>query len=96
MPRRRWLIMLVLLNLGLAAGLVLRQAEPRTALAQPAGGLGDRYLLVTGLIQNDFDALYVIDTKERTLHTFTFRKGTRELEYGGYRLLDRDLRHNRD
>lgn len=94
MRHKRSLTLLVAANVLLLAGLLVVGSGPRVALAQGIG-LADNYIMVTGRIQEDFEALYLIDMKDRTLHTFTFRKGTRELEYCGYRMLEQDFRHNR-
>ncbi len=95
MSKAAWLKLLVTVNIALAGVLILTRTLPRPANAQQSGSLADNYMVITGRIQSDTDAMYIIDTKERTLHTFTFRKGTRELEYGGYRMLERDMRNNR-
>jgi hypothetical protein len=92
MSRTTCLAALICVNLVLLAALMLAATSARTASAQSAP-TGDPYLLVTGEILDDFDALYVLDMRERTLHTFYFRKGTRELQYAGYRNLEQDLRH---
>lgn len=95
MIRNVCLAILVCVNLLLLVALVFVAAPPRAAVAQP-GGLADNYLVVTGQIQSEHDALYVLEMQERTLHTFTFRRGTRELEYAGARQLERDFRNNRE
>ena len=95
MNRNTWLTLLVCVNLVLVTGIVFVGTAPRAAHAQGIG-LADNYLLVAGQIQEGFDALYVIDSAQRTLHSFYFRKGTKTIEYAGYRLLERDFRHNRE
>lgn len=95
MNKTAWLTFLVCLNLILLTAIVFVSTTPRAAYAQGTG-LADKYMMVAGEVMDDFDALYVVDMRERTLHTFFFRKGTRNLEYGGYRLLERDFRHNRN
>lgn len=95
MSKTTCLTVLVCLNLILVTAILLLASPPRAALAQGAG-LADNYMMVAGEVQDDFDALYIIDVRERTMHTFFFRRGTRELDYGGYRLLDQDLRNNRN
>lgn len=95
MSKAACLKVLVAVNVALAGALILTRTAPRPAQAQQPGALGDNYLVVTGQIQSDTDAIYIVDTKERTVHTFTFRKGTRQLEYGGFRMLERDMRNNR-
>lgn len=92
---RSTVLALAVLNAVLLGLTVWSWAGIRSAEAQ-ASGLADNYMFVTGRIQDENDALYVVDMRERTLHTFTFRRGTRELEYAGLRSLDRDFRHNRN
>lgn len=106
MPKTTLLTALVCVNLVLATAIVIVAVPPTAAYAQAAeevppagpppavGALADSYLMVTGQIQSEFDALYVIDMRERTLHTFYFRRGTLKLQYAGYRLLERDFRFN--
>ena len=62
------------------------------ALAQGTA-LSNNYLVVAGQIQAQFDALYVIDVRERTLHIFYFLKGSNDLRWAGYRDLERDFRN---
>lgn len=94
MRRTTILTLLVCLNLALLTGIVMAATTPRVAHAQ-ATGLSGNYLVVTGEIQDEFDAMYLLDLQHRTLHTFFFRKGTNDMEYAGYRNLERDFRHNR-
>lgn len=93
MRKSTWLTILVCLNLALLVGVLLVGYSPRAAQAQGAG-LSGNYMVISGEIQDEFDALYMIDLRERTLHSFYFRKGTRDLQYGGYRVLERDFRNN--
>lgn len=95
MHKTTWLAVLVCVNLILLTGLILVGTGPRTALAQPTG-LSGNYLVVAGETQTGVDALYLIDLKERTLHMFYFDRGTKKLEWGGYRNLELDFRHNRE
>lgn len=92
--KRPWLAVLVCVNLILLTGVILVGHTPRAAMAQ-ATGLAGNYMVVSGEIQDEFDALYLLDLRERALHTFYFRKGTQDLQYAGYRLLEQDFRHNR-
>jgi hypothetical protein len=97
MSRTTVVALLVCVNLVLlTAVLLVAVPPPRTAMAQGTMGLADKYMMVAGQIQSEFDALYIVDMQERLLHVFYFRRGTRDLEYGGYRMLERDFRHNRD
>jgi hypothetical protein len=93
MNKTAWLTLLVCVNVLLLTGIVLFGFAPRTALAQGTG-LAGNYMIVTGEIQDQFDALYVLDLHERTLHAFYFQKGSNNLEYAGYRDLERDFRNN--
>ena len=93
MRKASWLALLICVNLVLVTGIFLASTSPRTANAQGTG-LADNYLLVAGEIQDGFDALYLLDLKERTLHAFYFERGTRNLKYAGFRSLDADFRHN--
>ncbi len=95
MNRNTWLAALLCVNLVLVTAIVFVGTTPRAAQAQGIG-LADNYLLVAGEIQDGFDALYVIDTSQRTLHSFYFRRGTKDIVWAGYRLLERDFRHNRE
>jgi hypothetical protein len=87
-----WFTLLVCLNLILATALVIFGLPPRTAVAQGTG-LAGNYLVVSGEIQDQFDALYLIDLQERTLHTFYYQKGSNDIQYAGYRSLERDFRN---
>ncbi len=93
--RNVWIASLLCLNAALLTGLLLATTEPRTALAQ-ATGLAGNYLAVSGEIQDQFDALYILDTRSRVLHAFYYDKGQRRLNYAGNRDLERDFRNNRD
>ncbi len=93
MRKRTWLSLLVCLNLVLLAATILVGTSPRTAHAQGTG-LSGNYLVVSGEIQEEFDALYMVDLRERALHAFYFRKGTRDMQYAGYRSLELDFRNN--
>ncbi|MBK9120197.1 MAG: hypothetical protein IPM18_11435 [Phycisphaerales bacterium] len=95
MKRNTLLSLLVCVNLFLVTALVIFGAPPRTAHAQGAAtGLAGNYMVVTGQVQANFDVLYMIDTRERTLHVFYFERGRANLQYAGYRSLERDFRHN--
>lgn len=93
MTKNGWLALLVCVNLALLAALIVELLPPRAAFAQGTG-LAGSYLAVSGRIQSEFDGLYLLDTRERTLHAFYFEYGSRELQYAGYRDLDRDFRNN--
>ncbi len=95
MHKNTWLAVLVCVNLILVTTIILVGTGPRSAFAQPAG-LAGNYMIVAGETQSGVDALYLIDLKERTLHTFFFERGTKNLAYGGFRNLEADFRHNRE
>lgn len=88
------LVALVVLNVALLAALVARSSPPRAAWAQ-ASGLNDNYLIVTAEVRDQYDAVYLLDTRSRYLHAFWFDLGRRQLQYAGFRDLERDFRHNR-
>jgi hypothetical protein len=95
MRRQSWLALLVCVNLVLLTGIVLASYSPPAALAQGVG-LSGNYLAVAGEIQSDFDALYLLDVRNKRLHTFYYDKSTRQLAYAGNRDLERDFRRNKD
>jgi hypothetical protein len=88
-----WLSLLVCLNLLLLTGLFLISAPPATAYAQ-ATGLAGNYMMVSAQVQSNYDALYVVDMRRRTMHVFLIDRGTKQLEYADYRELERDFRNN--
>lgn len=94
MSKRSWIAALACLNLLLLAALVFATVSLPAAHAQ-ATGLARNYLVVTGEIQNEYDALYLLDRRERTLHAFIWDKTRRDLVYTDWRDLERDFR-NRD
>jgi len=87
---------LVALNAMLLAAIVLATVPEKQAFAQAAGGLAGQYVVVAGEVQDQFDAVYMIDVRARALHAFTFDRGTKQLELGDSRDLERDFRNNRD
>jgi hypothetical protein len=87
------LTLLICLNLLLVSAIVIAGTSPQAAYAQSTG-LADNYVVVSGKVRENLDALYLLDLKQRLLHTFYFRMGTRELEYGGFRNLEQDFRNN--
>ncbi len=93
MTKTRLLTFLICLNLVLATALLWVAVPPRLAYAQGTG-LAGNYIAVTGQIQREFDALYLLDLQQRALHVFYFVKGSNELEYAGFRDLERDFRAN--
>lgn len=70
------LVALVCLNAALAAVLVFQAAAP--AHAQVIGG-GSNYVVVTGPIGTNTDALYVLDLASRRLRGFYFDRNAKKL-----------------
>ena len=95
MFKSTWVALLVCVNLVLLTALCLASYSLPTAMAQGTG-LASNYLIVTGEIQNEYDALYVLDMRERTLHAFYWDRTRRDLLYADWRDIERDFRHNRD
>ncbi|MBU0638249.1 MAG: hypothetical protein KKB50_05235 [Planctomycetes bacterium] len=92
MSKNACLSLLVCLNLVLLTALALAAYSPPQALAQGTG-LAGNYLVVTGEIQNEYDGLYIVDLRDRTLHGFYFDRGTKKLRYSGFRDLESDFRN---
>ncbi|MGE0479933.1 MAG: hypothetical protein AB7Q17_05610 [Phycisphaerae bacterium] len=95
MNKSSWIAALACLNLGLLAGVVLYSLPANTAFAQetPAPAVGG-FVVVTGEIQDEYDALYVIDLSTRRLHAFMYDKTGKHLAFTSSRDLDRDFRNN--
>lgn len=94
--KRNWLLaLLVSVNVALAAAIVLYTAPPKPAFAQ-AAGLSGNYLAVSGEMQDQWDALYLLDLRTRHLHAFYYDKSRKELMYSDVRSLERDFRNNKD
>ena len=94
MNKNTWLAALICLNLMLATGLVVCSYSLPAANAQVAS-LAQDYMLVAGEIQDQHDALYIIDVRNRLLHVIYYDRGAKQLRYAGSRDLERDFRHNR-
>lgn len=86
--------LLVCLNLVLLTGIVLCSYSPPTALAQGTS-LANDYMVVTGEIQDQHDALYIVDLRNRLLHVIYYDRGRRLLQYAASRDLEQDFRNNR-
>lgn len=87
------LSLLLCVNVGLLVALALATTSPKLALAQ-ASGLSGHYLAVSAEVRDQFDALYLLDTRSRLLHGFYYDLGARRLQYLGSRDLERDFRNN--
>jgi len=94
-PKRTLVAILVCVNLALLTAVCLAAYTLPSAIAQDTG-LSGNYLVVAGEIQDEHDALYVLDRRERTLHAFYWDMARRQLVYADWRDLDRDIRHNRE
>ncbi len=92
MLKRYAVAALVCVNLILLTGIILVSTSPPTALAQDRG-LSGNYLIVTAEIQSEFDGVFVMDVKQRRLHSFYYERGKRALIYGGSRDLEADFRN---
>lgn len=94
MNKTTWIALLVCLNLVLLTGIVLCTYSPPTAFAQGTSLAGD-YMVVAGEIQDQHDALYIIDVRNRLLHVLYFDRGSKSLRYAASRDLEQDFRFNR-
>ncbi len=71
MTRQSLLVFLVGLNLFLLGALVLSVYTPPAAHAQAEGQAGGaQYLLLSGRVQAGHDNVYLLDSRNRLLHTF--------------------------
>jgi hypothetical protein len=93
MTKRALIVLLVGVNLVLLATLVLASWRLPAAYAQPAP-LAQNYVMVSGQINDQSDALYVVDVSQRRLHAFIPNRdiNNRKIFYAGYRDLQRDFR----
>jgi hypothetical protein len=86
------IIALVGLNLFFLAAILFSVSSPTQAHAQPVGGAGN-YLVVAAEVQNNYDALYVVDLPQRLLHVFALNRARpAALEYQDSRDLAQDFR----
>ena len=75
--KRKLIAALVCINVGLLLALVLGVGTHR-AEAQVIGG-GTDYLVVTGQIGSDWDAVYIIDLRQRLLAALRWDKTHKRL-----------------
>lgn len=94
MSKSLWIGILTCANLVLLTGIVLFSTTPSVARAQPTG-LAGNYMMVAGEIQDQYDALYIIDLRTRLLHAFYVEKTNYRFVYSDTRDLERDFRNNR-
>lgn len=95
MNKQTWISLLVCVNLALLTGVIVAATSLPAANAQ-ATGLSGNYLAVCGEVQDQFDALYLIDSQSKTLHAFSWDRGEKHLRYAQSRDLRRDFRNDRD
>lgn len=92
MDKRTIVAVLIGLNLILGTALVLTTVTPPVAQAQVPGGLADNYLLVAGEVQDEWDAVYLIDRQARVLHGFSYDRARKSLIHTDARSLTEDFR----
>ena len=83
------LVALACLNAGLLVALVFISSAP-PADAQIVGGGAD-YLVMTGAVAQNYDALYVLDLASRQLAAWKYDKKDNMLKLVGRRSLLRDF-----
>ena len=88
--------LLLVVNIGLLAGLILSVAGSHTALAgtayaQAAPG-SPKYVMVTGRFRESNQALYVVNLERRMLAVFTFDQGKKRLSYNDTASLANDFK----
>lgn len=94
------LAILVCVNVALLAGLALATSSAPRAFAQDAPppanvapGLATNYMFAAGEIQDQYDAVYMLDTRTHKLYVFAWDRGARELRLIDGRDLRRDFRN---
>lgn len=92
MSKSTWISLLVCANLILLTGIGIMTTSPPAALAQGTG-LGGNYMAVTGEIGDQYDALYLIDMRDRILYVFYYDKTEQVLKFSDFRELERDFRN---
>ncbi len=91
--KRALVAVLAGINVALLAALVL-VTSPRAG-AQVAGG-GSDYLMVTGRIRGNTDALYVTDLGTRRMTAFQFDRTSKKMVQYGSRRLREDFPRERE
>ena len=88
--------LLLVVNLGLLATLILTVGGTSTAFAGTAYAQSmygsPKYLMVTGRFRESEQALYVVNLERRMLAVFTFDQASRRLSYNGRAALAADFR----
>lgn len=83
------IVILMCVNVALLAALAL--GSPGKAHGQVYGG-GNDYLMITGQIASNYDAVYIIDMKKRQLRGWEFNRSRKRLVPIGQRDLRSDFR----
>lgn len=94
MSKRAIVMLLIGINAVLATTLIVAGWELPRANAQ-AAPLASNYLMVAGEINDDHDALVVIDLSARMMHTFDMDRGSKQLLHIDFRDLKQDFRGSR-
>ena len=92
--KKTLIVALVAVNVALIAALVLHAWTPQ-AKAQVFRGAPD-YLVLTGRIGTDWDAVYIIDLKSRKLGVWRFDKTRKQLVQLRGRMLREDFGRDKD
>ena len=82
---------LLVVNIGLLAAVILSVAGESTAYGQAMLG-SPKYLMVTGRYRETEQALYVVNLERRMLAVFTFDQGKKRLTYNDRASLAADFR----
>ena len=92
MSKKSILVGLIGVNLALLMGLVFTTARLPAAQAQPGATVGG-YMMVTNRIDNNTDALFLLDAGAQRLHAFVpDRRQGGMLNYITFRNLEGDFR----
>ncbi|MBN1512716.1 MAG: hypothetical protein JXB13_11940 [Phycisphaerae bacterium] len=68
--KRSLIVLLAGVNIVLLAALVFSVASPPAAIAQVAPGRPGDFMMATGSVTNQLDAVFIIDSPGRLLHCF--------------------------
>lgn len=86
--KKALIVALVFVNVGLAAALIAGSVPP--AQAQTIRGAND-FLMMTGRIEQSFDAIYILDMQNRRLAAWQFDRTTKRLKPFKGRVLTTDF-----
>ncbi len=91
--KRSWIVFLAGVNIVLFAALVFSAASPAAAIAQVAPGRPGDFMIATGSVTSQEDAVYIIDSPGRLLHCFMpVGDGAGQLRHAQTRSLMNDFR----